>query len=660
MKIRLLIFLLLCTQAKAAEFRFAIRNAEALPVTFASVFPQGAVPPGTSLSAFDLSGAPLPSQIDVKARHKDGSLRHAVITVVLPRASKTQELVLRTGKPATPAMPPVPQSALPAAFDARLRLEEKTSALSISLRDLMAASKPAIWLSGPLVSEWWYTGALREASGKPNPHLTALFGIRSYGAGRPLRVEVVVENTRIYAPAPRSYGYSASITLGTHLVYTEDSLVQPSHTRWRKVFWWDRAPIARALPALALLKAARAIPNYRERDVPLEPMLRFYRKARRGPMGSGVIQPAMPVTGQRPDIGPLPGWAVAYLLTGDPQAEELTMSAGDLSGSFPSHYRNEKSGSPATSEEYPTISVHYNFVGRGKGNLPLPDLAGFAKPFSAEASHEPSLGYVPYLTTGERYYLEELQFWSQWNSWGTAPEYHGFGKGLIGWDQIRGQAWSLRTLAQAAYITPDNDPLKGPLLRQIKANAAWYDRAYTNNPAANPFHIALRASDSAQAVAPWMDDFLTWAAAYTVQLGFEEFRPFARWKSDFAVQRMIHRDFCPVLATKYYMQVMDKPHHFLADWSKLYITNLPKDLRASPPRCGSGEMARALKLSMPGEMMGDSRSPNGYPAQLQPALAAAVDLDTPGAKSAWENFNARPVKPSGGVDPRWDILPWTP
>jgi hypothetical protein len=58
-------------------------------------------------------------------------------------------------------------------------------------------------------------------------------------------------------------------------------------------------------------------------------------------------------------------------------------------------------------------------------------------------------------------------------------------------------------------------------------------------------------------------------------------------------------------------------------------------------------------------MAGDSPSPGGYPAQMQPALAAAVDLGVPGATQAWEKFRSRPVQPKQGIQPQWAIVPWS-
>jgi hypothetical protein len=652
----LMIFVALAAPALALPKVILEGTGRDVPVTFAMVFAPGAVPPGTSLSAADKSGAALPLQVDAKARNRDGSLRHAVLTVVAPRLDATVQL--NAGNPAAGA--PVALSALPSDLDTTVTLDLGERKLTASVREMLARGKPETWLSGPLVSEWWIAGPLRDGAGKPDPNLSVRFGLRSYGAGKPLRVEVDVENTWTWTPHPRSYQYAVEIRNHGKIAFASAKLIQHARTRWRQVLWWDQAVDANVRFDLADLKAARAIPNYAARDINMEERTRQFTAKNRGPMQTGVIYPAMPVTGQRSDIGPLPGWTVAWLLTMDRRAADIMLNAGDLGGSFPAHFRNEKTGRPSTSEDFPKISTHYNFVGRGNGNLPLVDLAGLSQPFTAEPSHEPSLAFVPYLITGDRYYLEEMQFWSQWNAWGTAPEYHGFAKGLIGWDQIRGQGWSLRTLAQAAYATPDGDPLKGVLLRQMKANAEWYDKAYTNNPQANIFHVALRASDTADSVAPWMDDYLTWATQYAVGLGFDEFRPFARWKGVFPVQRMINPDYCYIMATKYYMKLMDAPHRFINSWAAVYFANLPKGARSGPRiACGSDEMTRLFKLRMAGEMMGDAVSPGGYPAQMQPALAAAVDAGVPGAREAWAKFKDRRIKPREGIEPKWDILPWT-
>ena len=66
-----------------------------VPVTVGQVFAKGDVKAGESLTA-TFKGVATPLQADVKARHDDGSVRHAVITAVLPQlaAGETAQLQL--------------------------------------------------------------------------------------------------------------------------------------------------------------------------------------------------------------------------------------------------------------------------------------------------------------------------------------------------------------------------------------------------------------------------------------------------------------------------------------------------------------------------------------------------------------------------------------
>ena len=54
-----------------------------IPVTFGQVFKAGDVPKGATLTA-TLDGRPVSLQVDPKATNPDGSLRHAVLTLVVP------------------------------------------------------------------------------------------------------------------------------------------------------------------------------------------------------------------------------------------------------------------------------------------------------------------------------------------------------------------------------------------------------------------------------------------------------------------------------------------------------------------------------------------------------------------------------------------------
>jgi hypothetical protein len=93
-----------------------------VPATFGAVFAKGDVPPGTSVVAMDGAGHILPSQIDVKAKHVDGSLRHAVVTVVVPHLSEGETFDVTLAKGQAAPTQPLNIADLPANFDATVDL----------------------------------------------------------------------------------------------------------------------------------------------------------------------------------------------------------------------------------------------------------------------------------------------------------------------------------------------------------------------------------------------------------------------------------------------------------------------------------------------------------------------------------------------------------
>jgi hypothetical protein len=641
--------------------------------TFGAVFAPGAVSKGASLQAVSRDGTSIPLQVDAKATNMDGSMRHAVITVDIPHLASGADLpvTLRSVNEHVAPPPSVSLPALPDDFDTVVTLKTKGKVLSASAKLLLAQSdqKKLLWLSGPLVSEWWVSAPFRDEHGAADPHLSVQFGIRSYGRDKPLRIEADIENDWSYVPAPRTEFYDAQVRAGGKTVFSKSGMIQPSHTRWRFGFWWHEPVATYVRQNLNYLKKTHVIPNYDPSvtvsEDALHKLVEQFDTADEAPMAAGILEKYMPTTGGRPDIGPLPNWQAIYLLTMDPTAYRITLETADLGASFPVHYRNERTRRPITLEDYPNFSTHSNLVGKGAGQLPLPDAGGYDDPLVPDASHEPALDFVPYLITGDRFYLEELQFWSQWNLSGTDPVYRGFKQGLVKWDQVRGQAWSLRTLAQAEYITPDNDPMKDVLRRELKANVNWYENTYSKNSSANSLHFIPQTDalyDGGLAMAPWQDDYFTWSVGYVQSLGDADALQLLRWKAVFSVGRMIAPGFCWIMAPAYTLRIKQSPSSpIYGSFAEVYGASAAAQAKgtggARGLECASSEMAHAFGLSQAGEMVNEATSPDGYAAYLQPALAASVDAGAPGAAKAWAVFQARPVKPNFETDPTWAIVP---
>ncbi|MGH8432337.1 MAG: hypothetical protein ACREUF_18245, partial [Solimonas sp.] len=357
----------------------------------------------------------------------------------------------------------------------------------------------------------------------------------------------------------------------------------------------------------------------------------------------------MPSPGGRNAIGPLPAWAAAYLISEDVRAKRVVVGYGTQAGAWPMHYRDKSTDQPISIDSYPNASI----LGGGF----FPACGGTcSSPYTPEASHHPSLSYLPYLLTGDHYLMEELAFWSNWVLLYGEQSKHGGSQGLVIWDQVRGQAWSMRTLAHAAYLMPDNHPLKQYFNAKLQNNIRYYvDNWVDTNPLGYITNTGagqwLGLDDW---IATWMDDFLTWTMGYIVGMGYTEAQPVFNWKAKFPVGRMTHPDMCWVLGPTYWPYVRGDRYlggssafvNNWRDWKRAVILSHSDDaFRGTDDisgqeqalinaQCGSAQMGSILGLPA-GHMIGwyDHLS---YLANMQPALAVAVDLGAPSAQQAFD------------------------
>jgi hypothetical protein len=637
-----------------------------VPLTFGQVFAPGHVPRGTALAAKLGDGTLLPLQMDMKAAHPDGSIRHAVLSLVLPRLAD-RDLGIALVKAPRKADDPGPAKAGPE-VDARVSVVVNGERYSASADALLKTQKAQAWLHGPLVTELHAAAPLRNAKGIEHPHLAARFAVRWYGEAKKTRVDVIVENNWAYEPDPHNITYDVELTVGGKPVYTKQGFTHLHHARWRTLAWVGEAPALHLRHDPAYLIASRALPNYdRSVVIPGSELAKLsaqWKSTAAEPMGVGIASPAMPNTGGRPDIGILPSWAVMYLLSMDARAKEATLGTADRAGSWSVHYRDKRSGLPVSVLDYPYMTL----VGqRTDTHNPKTDkLEAFppcAKdcktPYIADIPHQPGLAYLPYLVTGDHYYLEELQFWAMFDVFSSNPGYRKNIQGLLSPEQVRGQAWGLRTLGQAAYITPDGHPLKRHLSTILASNLAWYNAEYSANPAANKLGVIVNGYavvyNDNTGIAPWQDDFFTSTVGHLAELGFKDAEPLLKYKARFPIARMVGPGACPMAGANYTYTVRPSPTAPYFDTiAKAYAATVGKDMADLP--CNSDQLATALKQK-PGDMGGYSSYEAGYPSNMQPALAYAAAVGGDAGRKAWAQFMARSVKPDYGKGPQFAIVP---
>lgn len=675
-----------------------------VPVTFGQVFRPGEISSfmGVALTLED--GTQLPSQLVIKARHPDGSLRHGIFSTLLAQLPAGKSEVIQLTKTTLPTPAPTnspPTALLDAGFTASVNLNVGGTMYSASADALLREGGYTSWLSGPVANEWLVSAPLKTTGGTPHPHLAARFAIRSYAGVNKAQVDVTIENNWAYEPAPQNFTYDAEVLVGGKPVYTKVGLTHFHHARWRKLFWWGTAPEADVKHDIAYLIDSKAVPNYdtsiKISETGLSQLEQRWEAKDIEPMGPGIVTAAMPMAGGRPDIGPLPQWAALYLLSMDLRAKDVTLGVGDLAGSWPIHYRDKKTGRPVSLVDYPYMTLLGNpgdavNPATGKSEL-FPVCGGDCSTaphnYKPDGNHQPSLAYLPYLVTGDYYYLEELQFWANWNMLQANPGYRGFDKGLTKWNEIRGQAWTLRTLGQTAYITPDSDPMKKYFVDRVGYNLDFYNTTFTKG---NPNQLGvLDGTDSFAPIvyaapsgpktglAPWMDDFFTWSAGYLAELGFADAKPLLVWKAKFPVGRMTAPGYCWIDGATYALEVRSTASSPLySTFSEAYQATMRKNdgtalinstgAKYLDQPCGSQLQAdwrtqydkdNGTKRGpwSAGEMTGYATSVQGFPSNMQPALSVAATSGIPNAQAAWNIFINRPLKPDYSSAPQWAIVP---
>lgn len=650
----------------------ATTEQRSIPLTFAQPFAKGHVAAGKTLVGKLPDGSLVPLQVEAKAAHTDGSVRHAVISAIVPTlgANATQSMELVTAQATAAGAPTAPTALLDSGFTAGANVVLGGQSYNASADTLLRSGKYTTWLSGPIVNEWHVSAPLTTASGVAHPHLTARFAIRAYRGNTSARVDVTIENNWAYEANPQNFVYDVKLTVGGVPVMNKTAMTHLYQARWRKIFWWGATPGVHLKHNTAYLIATKAVPNYDQTVVVPENILAGLKSSFTGaaiePMGTGVATPYMGTTGGRPDMGLLPGWAATYLLTMDKRAKDVTLGTADLAGSWSSHYRNRKTDRPVSLLEYPYMTIlgnpgdTYNPATKEIEYFPRCALgASCANSNAVDSAHQPGFAYLPYLVTGDYYYLEELQFWAMWNTFSDNPGYRHNIKGLFSPDQVRGQGWSMRTLSQAAYITPDTDPLKSHFHTLLDNNLDFYNASYTDNPAANKLGVITNGYavvyGNGTGIAPWQDDHFTSAIGHANELGFEKAGRLLKWKSKFAISRMVGAGACWTDGSIYSMVVRDSnTSPYYSTIKQAYDASHTPEFLALP--CGGTAMAASLSLSV-GEMTGFSSYDAGFPSNMQPALAYSADVGGAEGKSAWTVFMGRSVKPNYGLSPQFAIVP---
>lgn len=673
-----------------------------VPVTFGQVFRDGDVPKDHTVIA-TLNGRPIPLQVDAKATNPDGSLRHAVLTVIVPSLPGKADLPLSLSSApaaATHSRAPLTLMQLLAThYDASVSLNAKGATYSVDARKLLQAAldghqcKPwgrqcNVWLSGPLASAWVVNGPVSTGIDTPLSRLRIYFAVRAYAGSSPgtigqVRTDIIIENSNAFAPQAQPQ-YTATLTSGS-ASYTSPALTQYAYTRWHHVLWWnDDQPDVYLRQDTQYIQASKAVSRYMK----LTPDAKFLAHVRQScpPLDHCDQTRHMGQTGAQAAIGPLPRWTSVYIIDPDVRAYRWMLADTDALGAYGIHYRDAGTGWPVSIHKHPHATI-INWVAAHKAAQAhnaegaeykadlIPSCVNNSvvkscdhswyvtgNPNKWDNAHQPAESYVPYMVTGDYYYMSELAFGASHNEIWPNETYRGLSKGLIGssYSQVRGKAWVLREMVDAAWLLPDGYPLKAEFMEDVEHSLEYWNSRYTHNRSANSLGLMRSGTrpyslheGKQNAVAPWQHNFLTWSAGHAAELGFDGAAQFRDWLAKFEIGLMTDwlnnptHGYCWLEASAYKIQVKGTAGNWFPSYTAVYAATFPSLVGFT---CNSPAMVAAMsKLThkpwKAGEMSGFPSSASGYPAHFQIGVATAADTGLSNAAKAWEIFQSRSVKP---------------
>jgi hypothetical protein len=514
-------------------------------VTFGTSFARGQLPRGNGIEAV-IAGKPTPAQIDIKNRYPDGSALFGVVTFRAPAMSGGADAPIMLRSTAAPAQQGS-VAILPALqkHDITITLAlanpgMPTSYVTIDAAKLLASAQASgqtsPWLTGPIAAE---TRVSQHIQGS----LRLVLDLRAYASGG-VAADVQLNNDIAMSKQGGTETYGITISQSGKPVFAIPSIHQFQYQDWHTIIRASgRAPI-NVVHDVAAMERIGIVPAYQlavgmTRTTLVDELKAITAPGWDAPLAVNGVTQYMPGVGGRGDIGPTNAANAVWLITQNPVAAEYAMGQSDTAGAVPWHFFYEKTGNFLTTDDFPNIWTD------GRGG-PASYTTGLTQQvdgktgWATDVAHQPDLSFIPYLMTGRRYVLDQLDAEAASSEVGQWPsvQARNQGQGIVVGpsEQVRGAAWSLRELADSAYIDPDHSPMRAYFKHMIANNMDFLEQhlpAWTTAEGQLYGYIVGTYGSGTNAFAPWQQDYFATTMATMAFQGVPGARKILLWENHF-------------------------------------------------------------------------------------------------------------------------------
>jgi hypothetical protein len=423
-----------------------------VPFSLGQVFRKGDVPAGQSL----VLNTPA-FQVTPIAAWDDGSVKLALVAGRVDLSANVTTTVAISAGAASGAMA-LTESDLIAANPSASVTYGSYGTVNLGSLLGVTATRVLVEHAGPHYAAFQYIAGFPADSS-----VRAVFYVQLWSGGA-YRVRVAIENGTAVSTASAKSG-TATVTIAGVQRFS-GSVSMGTGTRWDAV--GASFSEASALHDAAYLRATKLVPNFGFTNPSAQALSALPTSYT--PMDGLHYEVDMGAPGYSEGIGLMPHWDALYCTSGDARARDSTLAHGRAYGCYGIYFRDPNTKRMPRFSDHPTAYAN---------NEALPGSGSYRWEFA----HHPNAGYLPWLITAERFFLETMQA-NAWACYYTCNP-NGGGANRLYNSQTRGRAWRLRTLALVAAVSPTGDPVAADCRANVAANLAHWKTANidTNTPA---------------------------------------------------------------------------------------------------------------------------------------------------------------------------------